>query len=237
MAATLVDATYRIQSNSGTVTTAATTVTPSLPNPTQPGSTLLMYVCTTGGTTAILPAADPPWYQDQATAGRAYAWRRDDQPQGETSWTVSGTASTVWAWRVEEWAGWSTAGQPDAMATGFNQHTGLQANITAAAAADITDFAALGIWWISSGTAAWPAGRTYDSGFSETGYLTVGTGTGTNDFAVAFAEAYPGASGTVQPTMTFDTTGGGTYSEKGVWCWVACYRPGVPAPPTGVLTG
>jgi hypothetical protein len=233
------DPTYRIQSDTGTVT-GTTGFTASLPNPTTDSSTLLLFVaCSGGGSLAPQQQSfDPPFFQDEGHGGLDFAWRRDSQPAGETSWAITPTSgiSTNWAWRVEEWGGLSLIGQPDA-----NTALVIVANppsvSTGTATADVDDFAALAMFrssWSNTGN-AWPSGRAYSSGWSEVAYLTNGTGGSANDFQLIVAEAYPGASGSVQCTLTWDTSGGGTI-PVGTDAWVACYQAGVPDPSTGVLT-
>lgn len=241
------DASARIQSNSGTVTTATTTLAATLPNPTAAGSTLLAWIAVQGFALNF-PAADPPWYRDAVQSGNVYAWRRDNQPAGETSWSFTSAGSIKWAWRIEEWSGLSTVNQPDAM-TGNGQNVvtgtaGTQNNDSAKSPSflctpDVTDYAALAVFRAgSAGTSAdlFPAGRSYSSGFSEVDVLTVGTGTTSNDFQLIIAEGYPGATGNIDCVLTWDTTGGGTYADKAVNAWMACYQPDVPAPPGGILT-
>ena len=73
------DASYRLQSNSGTVDPAATSFTATLPNPTTDGSTLMLWFASNGAA-VNLPVADPPWCQDAVKAGSLYVWRRPNQP-------------------------------------------------------------------------------------------------------------------------------------------------------------
>ena len=232
-----VDATWRIQSNSALVT-ATSSFTVSLPNPATDSSTLLLFIGTVGSGTVNLAtstAFDPPWFADVARSAAEYVWRRDAQPAGETSWTIPCTAvSATYYWRVEEWGGLSAISQPDANTSVLLGNSNPVSSNTATA--DVSDFAALGLFrGFSAGGGAWPSGRSYSSGWSEVAYLTSGTGTGATDFVLILVESYPGASGSVQATITWDTSGGGTV-PSGTDAWVACYQPGVPAPPAGVLT-
>jgi hypothetical protein len=231
----MMDSSWRIQANSGTVDPAATSFTATLPAPTSDGSTLMLFFAY-NGSVAQLPAADPPWVQDQAAAGVWGIWRRPGQPAGETSWTVTAVTSTRWAWRAEEWAALSTVSQPDA-ASAVNNVINQQANPTNAASPDITDFAALAMWRAAGGISAgvFPAGRNYDAGWSEVDVVTVGDGLSNTDFQLILAESYPGASGALTATMTWDITGGGTYTDKSTACLITCLQPAVPAPSSGVL--
>jgi hypothetical protein len=232
-----VDPSYRIQSNSGTVDPAATSFTPALPNPTTDGSTLLLFIGTASGIVTVQAQGyDPPWITDGAHASTWYAWRRDSQPAGETSWPMSASLTGRWSWRIEEWSGLSTVGQPDAVSAGANISIGLQDNPTLPPTADVDDFAALTVFRASGGTAIWPAAHTYSSGWTEVASVAVGTGTVNTDFLLLVAESYPGAAGSVPCTMTWDTTGGGTYADKAVDAWTVIYQPDVPLFTGVVLT-
>lgn len=225
----------RLQGNSGVVT--STGFTPTLPNPTTQDSTLLLWWGNSGTGTASFPsAADPPWYADLLGSSTLNAWRRPNQPAGETSWTISGFSTGNFVWRIEEWAGWSTVGQPDAAPGTYFGTAGSQNNNASngGITADVSDFAALAVWRATNGSAIWPL-RTYSSGWSEVDVQSFGTGTGSNDFQLMFAEAYPGASGTLNATLTWDTSNGGTYTGNTVNGWLACYQPALPLP-AGVLT-
>ena len=244
-----VDASYRIQSNSALVT-ATSSFTASLPGPTQDESTLLLYVGTSGSGSITLAANtsfDPPWYQDQAHGSAWYAWRRPSQPAGETSWTLaSSPLSNPYYWRVEEWSGLSTIGQPDASG-GVNAGASVLAIATDSGSggtttADVADFAALAVFRAGfAGASGWPAAHSYGAGASagpsswnEVAYLANGTGTGSGDFILAIAEAYPGATGNVGCTLTFDTTGGGG-TPGSLDGWAVCYQPGGTQPPSLIL--
>jgi hypothetical protein len=239
------DPTYRIQSNSGTVDPAATSFTATLPAGTQDGSTLLLFFATTGAPTT--PSADPPWAVDEAHAANEFVFRRANQPAGETSWTVSYVVAVRWAWYIEEWAAMSSVAQPDSSANNASSPpvpvitVGSQANNTALAqqpcSPDVTDYRAVAMFRQggSAGGGVFPAGHSYDAGWSEIAALTVGTGTATSDFMLLAAEAYPGTTGTIDCTLTWDTTGGGTYTDKTVDAWVAAYQPAATVP-FGVLT-
>lgn len=230
-----VSAANRIQSNSGVVT-ATSSFTASLPNPTTAGSTLMLWVATAAsGSVSNSQSFDPPFFFDLSSAGNVYVLRRDSQPAGETSWAIATIAvSNPYCWRAEEWAGWSTIGQPDATTT-LNANTGSPVS-TNTVTPDVNDFAALAVF-VANSTAgpAWPSGRSYSSGWSEVACLTSGTGGGANDFIMVIAESYPGASGSVSCTLTWDTSGGGGVPGT-TDSWVACYQPSAPAPPTGILT-
>ena len=65
--------------------------------------------------------------------------------------------------------------------------------------------------------------------------VDVGTGAAGTDFRLLIAENYPGVAGTVSSTMTWDNTGGGTYADKSVDGWTACYQASVQVP-SGTLT-
>lgn len=242
------DSSYRIQSNSGTVTTAATTFTATLPNPTQPGSTLLLFSAI--GTMAIgsNQSFDPPWFEELASAQNARWWRRDNQPAGETSWTMTGSLSSRWAWHVQEWSGLSTVANPDAASiiTGpafAACPAGTQVcDLTTAGMSltpDVSDYAAL--FAVKAGPdtgGGWPAAWTFTSGWSQVDVIQVGTGSGTSpaDFMLVIAEAYPGTTGSLNPGLTWDVTGGGSYAGRITAVGAACYQP-APAPPPGeVLT-
>ena len=248
-----VDATWRLQSNSGTVTTASTGFTPTLPNPTQPGSTLLLIFAGPGGTT-VSPwnqGYDPPWFQELTPSLNAYWWRRDNQPAGETSWPLTGSLSSRWAWHMQEWAGMSTVAQPDAGSSITTAPPafaacalGTQACDLATASLqlipDVTDYAAL--FALKAGPDAgggWPAAWTFTSGWSQVDALQVGTGTSSSpaDFMLAIAEAYPGTTGSLDPALTWDITGGGSYSGRTCAVGAACYQPAPAPPPAEVLTG
>jgi hypothetical protein len=222
----------RLQANSGTIT--GTGFTATLPNPTTAGSALLLFFASNGASPQF-PVIDPPWIQEDAQGGNWYRWRRDRQPAGGTSWTVGASTSTPYCWRVEEWAGLSTIGQPDAQA-GHSQAGGTVTADTGTAIADIPDFAALAMFRAgSSGTFAFPAGHSYSSGWAQVDALQQGTGTTPGDFMLLFAESYPDAAGSVSSTVTWDTTGGGSFANVAVYGSVACYRPDVRVP-FGVLT-
>jgi hypothetical protein len=66
--------------------------------------------------------------------------------------------------------------------------------------------------------------------------VTLGDGSHSTDFMLLVAEAYPGASGSLDVTLTWDITGGGTYADKSVDLGAACYQPAVPPQPAEVLT-
>jgi hypothetical protein len=244
----MVDASWRLQSNSGSVTATAG-FTATLPNPTQPRSTLLLAVGTAlGGTIAAQAQSfDPPWYSDLAVAGKAYLWRRDNQPAGETSWAITTAVSATYAWHVQEWAGLSTVGQPDARSvlTGtpnFITFVNLQVNRIGATTGvppvpDVADFAGVAVAvGATPGSTAFPAGRSWSSPWSEVTAVTVGTGTSTADVMLMAAEAYPGVSGSLDATLTWDVTGGGDYTNKTVYLGAACYQPAAAPQPSGVLT-
>lgn len=231
------DATARIQSNSGLVT-ATSSFTASLPNPTSGTSTLLLFVATSStGSVNLATAFDPPFFGDATRAGAEYVWRRDNQPAGETSWVIPTSAtSNNYYWRVEEWSGLSSIGQPDANTAIFLAALGTSPVSTNTATADVDDFAALAIFVARGpGGITWPGARSYSSGWSEVDYLPNGTGAASSDFALVIAESYPGASGSVQATITWDISGSGSVPSTDAW--VACYQPDVPAPAAGVLTG
>ena len=233
------DATYRIQSNSGTVDPAATSFTATLPNATQDSSTLMLWIGMNTGT-VNLPAVDPPWYVDVSASSKLWVMRRDNQPSGESSWTLSSAFSVRWAWYVEEWASWSTINQPDATASQIISHVGTQANsvspVGTAPSADIPDFAGLAVFNATGGAGVgiFPA-RSYSAGWSEVNVTTIGTGTAGTDHQLIVAETYPGVTGSIDCTLTWDTSNGGTYTDKRVDTWSACYRPSVPVS-FGVLT-
>jgi hypothetical protein len=244
------DASNRIQSNSGTVT-AASSITVSLPNATQPGSTLLLMVATAGTGSVNSPGSqsfDPPWFTELVVSGNVYWWRRDNQPDGETSWALSTIAvSNTYAWHVQEWAGLSTAGNPDARSTiagtpSFKIIAGQQVNDVNASGEgpvpDVTDYAALLVAQVTGFTdGVWPAGHTWGAGWSEIDSVQSGDGSHTSDFWLLLAEAYPGTSGSaLSGALTWDTTSGGAYASKTVRIGAGCYQPSVPAPPTGILT-
>lgn len=243
------DATYRIQANSS-VDLAVTSLSASLPNPTTAGSTLLLTFCQTGtGTVATsnLYTASPPWYQDAVSGAVVFSFRRPNQPGGETSWSfaTSGSLAANIGWRVEEWASWSTVAQPDATTNvagspAFPANSGLQNNNSTAGGGsapvpDIPDFGGLAVFRCGPGTAIFPL-HSYSSGWSEVDALTNGDGTHSVDFKLLFAESYPGVSGSIDCTMTWDTSNGGTYTDKVVNAYVACYRPAVPFSSGAVLT-
>lgn len=225
----------RIQAASGTAT-AATSFTATLPNPTAAGSTLILFF---GGTAASpsLPAVDPPWVQEDSQPGTWYRWRRDNQPAGETSWTIAGGVSSRWIWRVEEWAGLSTTNQPEGSANASNA-AGTQVNPSGTATAGVADFAALALFHgvISAAGSAFPAGRGYPAGWTELDYLAAGSGGASGDFVMAFAESYPGVTGSVSCSLTWNTAGGGSYASVTVYGGVVCYRPAIALPPAGILT-
>ena len=236
----------RIQSNSGLVT-GASSFTATLPNPTTDSGTLLLFIGTAGtGVISIQSNAgfDPPWFQDGAQAGKWFAWRRDNQPAGETSWAITASTSANYQWRVEEWGGLATAGQPDAVSD-IKTNSGTLVCSTgdvvgggspAAAIADVDDFAALAVFRPGAGVgpAAWPTVRNYSSGWSEVTFLSQGDGSGVNDYALILAEAYPGAAGTVICTLTYDNSGGGSPPNIAAG-WAVCYQPAAPPPALGVL--
>jgi hypothetical protein len=240
----MVDASWRLQSNTGTNT--ATGAAPALPNPTQGGSTLLLMAAASGSG-AMVPqqqSVDPPWVADVAATG-VYLWRRDNQPAGETSWPLTGSASTVWAWHVQEWAGLSTVAQPDDVSRigsspSFVILSALQVNALSNGgsppAPDVADFAGVAMVRAVGGTGVWPAGHSWSSPWSEVASVTVGDGTHNTDAWLLVAEAYPGVSGTLDATLTWDITGGGTYADKTVDLGAGCYQPKVPPQPADVLT-
>jgi len=236
-----VDASARIQSNSGSVSPAATSFTPTLPSPTSGGTTLFLFIGSgSGGTNLTVPSVDPPWIQDVAASNVGYVLRRPNQPAGESSWPMSSIVGNQWAWRAEEWGSLSTIAQPDAVSnTVFNINTtGAQVNTNFATSPDVADYAALAVFQAHpNGTGGvWPAGRSYPAGWSEVDYITAGTGAATGEVALIIAEAYPGVASPFTATLTWDITGGGTYSDKIVEAWAAAYQPSVPVPGGGVLT-
>jgi len=224
-----VDATYRIQGASGIVDPAAASFTPALPNPTSGGTTLMVWVAMSVGNVTV-PVADPPWVTDAVASSRLCVLRRPDQPAGETSWPMTAATASRWAWRAEEWAGWSFITQPDAVASNVAIDIGVQANNVAVApatppTADVADFAGLAVFHVSGGTGIWPL-RTYSAGWNEVDVQTIGDGTGGGpDLQFMVAETYPGVTGLIDCTMTWDTSNGGTYTEKTVNTWSACYQP------------
>jgi hypothetical protein len=247
----MVDATWRVQNNSGLVTTAASSFNATLPNPTQPGSTLILFLAM-NTFQPNLPAVDPPWYLEVQHAANDAVLRRDNQPAGETSWTITAASTQKWAWYIEEWSGLSSV-NPDAQTTSTITtpptpavyiNPGGQQTIDSSSVAqnltcvpDITDYLAAAIFRVSSGTGAFPAARSYTTGFSEAAALSVGTGSTAGDFQLIIAEGFPGTSGSnVDCQMTFDITGGGTYADKSVDGRIACYGPATPNPDTGILT-
>lgn len=247
-----VDATWRIQANSGTssVTTSGTNFTVSLLNPTQPGSALLLFITSQGvSVNNFATGFDPPFVFDIQSAPR-YWCRRSNQPAGETSWNFTGTATTAQtvAWRAEEWSGLSSVANPDATnipvtSPAFAQNLGVQANTFQGSSGtgnspvpDVADFAALAMVAAGAGTGVYPAGRSWSSPWSEVDAITVGTGTATGDVMLLVAECYPQATGTLDCTMTWDITGGGTYADKTVYVGGACYQPSVPVAVAVVLT-
>lgn len=240
-----ISAANRIQSASGLVTASSFTAT--LPNPTQAGSTLLLFTGTSGIGQLIVQSQsfDPPWFQDQGHTGHWYAWRRDNQPAGESSWAITAAASAPYYWRAEEWGGLATISQPDVSST----ITGVTSTLTVATdtssttiSADVPDFAALAVFYASfAGASGWPAAHSYGAGlrsgpssWNEVCYLVNGTGTASGDFILAVAEAYPGVTGGVACGLTFNTSGGGG-TPAALDAWGVCYQPDMPAPATGVL--
>jgi hypothetical protein len=247
-----VDPSYLIQSNSGTVDPAANSVTPALPNATQDGSMLLLVFASSSGTPTLsgLFTADPPWFLDANVGGSVWMFRRQDQPAGESSWPISASSSTRWSWYIEEWAGMSSVSQPDSQCTAgaggtgggtFVGTIGSQTNNTVGAGTqcttDVTDYRALSVYRAGGGSAIYPVGRSYSAGWSELAVLTIGDGSHLTDFQLMLADAYPGTTGTLDNTLTWDITGGGTYAEKTVNAYVAAYQPEPAAPPLGILTG
>lgn len=244
------DPSYRIQSNSGTVTTAATSFTATLPNGTQQGSTLLLFFASHGGTPS-LPSVDPPWVPDMQNGGREYVWRRPDQPAGETSWTVSYAIAEQWAWYIEEWASMSSITQPDSasqigiLSASQNNDLATVGSTPTYCIPDVADYRAVAMYRAQGGSAAFPAGHSYSNSasstvspapsWSEVAALTVGTGTTTADFMLLVAESYPGATGTIDCTLTWDITGGGAYADKSVDFIDLAYQP-APTVQFGVLT-
>jgi hypothetical protein len=245
------DATYRIQANSGTVSSSAT-CTPTLPNPTTDGSTLFMFISNSGTgalSTSPLYNSDPPWVPDAAHSTVWQWWRRDNETGGETSWPLSTTGSIAanWIWRVEEWAGLSTVSQPDATSSNPGTNTpsidvGLQVNPAAGstgagspASPDVPDFAGIGVFRTNAGSAAWPAAHTWTAGWSEIDYQHIGDGSTTGNMAMFIVESYPGVTGSLPCALTWDNSGGGTYTDKQVDAWVGCYQPADPGPALGIL--
>jgi hypothetical protein len=148
---------------------------------------------------------------------------------------VTAPSSTPYAWRIEEWSGLSTIGQPDAAAQHLNT-AGAAAPDTGTATADVDDFAALASFWVVSvGTFQWPAGRSYPAGWTELASLQQGNGTTGGDFMLIIAEAYPGAAGSVSAVLTWDTSGGGSFANANAHAAVACYQPAAAAPAGGIL--
>jgi hypothetical protein len=242
------DASACIQSASGTVDPAASSLTPTLPNPTIDGSTLLLAIGSQSG--VIVPQLqgyDPPFVQDAVNSGSAYVWRRDNQPAGETSWPitiVSGTAR--WAWWISEWSGLSTVSVPDATTGGghfFVSNSGVQDNDSATVPSpctpDVTDYVALAAFRSSGSVSAptiFPAARSYSSGFSEVASLPLGDGTVVStDFHLIVAQGFPGVTGNIDCVMTYDISGGGGYVNKTVLGWMAAYQPADPGPALGIL--
>lgn len=256
-----VDATWRLQSNSGQVTTSATpwTITPSLPNPTQDGSTLLLIIGTASAGSVNGPGGqgyDPPWFAELGSGTGMYWWRRDNQPAGETSWAINVTPTAArYIWHVQEWSGLSTVANPDAasLLNGSPSYspsfqTGAQAphlagNVGFTLTPDVTDYAALAV--VKAGSDAsgvFPAAWSWPAGWSQVDAIQAGdgshtTGATTTDFMVAIAEAYPQAASALDPSLTWDTTGGGSYTNRSTVWGGACYQPAAPAPFGGVLTG
>jgi hypothetical protein len=233
----MVDASWRIQSNSGTVDPAATSAPVTLPAPASDQSTLMLFIASSGITPNYL-SLDPPWFVDQQHAGQWLAWRRPGQPAGETSWTVTAAGAIRWAWYIEEWAGLSGMTQPDSQSA-IKISAGMQVNNTSTvtqAAPDVTDYRAVALYRSSGGTGLFPAGHTYDAGWSEVSAQSVGTGASTTDFMLMIAEAYLGTTGAIDCSLTWDITGGGTYTDKTVDVWVAAYQPAAPPQPADVLT-
>jgi hypothetical protein len=209
----------------------------TLPNPTSGQSTLMLYVAYTGiGGVAYL-SLDPPWFVDNQHLGNWLAWRRPNQPAGETSWTLTSSVADRWAWYVEEWAGLSGMTQPDA-SSAISINSGLQVNDTthaAQASPDVTDYRAVALYRASGGTAVFPAGRSYSAGWSEVSAQALGDGSVNTDCMLMIAEAYLGVTGVIDCALTWDITGGGTYADKVVDAWIAAYQPAQFVQP-GILT-
>jgi hypothetical protein len=238
-----VSASNRIQGTSGSGTTVnnGDTFTVTLPSQTTAGSTLMVWLTTSnlGNIPSPPQGFDPPWFADVVHASQYYIWRRDNEPGGETSWvfTPSFVGSTVhWAWWIEEWSAWSTVGQPDAAAVIKNTAAPTNPATSNAASPDVSDFAALALIRASpTGSAStWPAGHSWPGGWNEVAWLTIGTGAAASDSLLGIAEAYPGVSGSMSVSMTWDTSGGGAIPSN---CdmWFACYQPGVPDPGPPVI--
>lgn len=246
----MVDSTWRVQFNSGT-STVTSSLTVSLPNATQPGSTLFLMIATGGSGSVNAPGSlsfDPPWVADLANLP-TYWWRRGDQPGGETSWAIAtAPASATYAWHVQEWSGLSTVGNPDARSTvsgsvSFAVIIGSQTNDVNSGGnvgptPDVTDYAALLVAHAQGATdGVWPAGHTWGTGWSEIDSVQSGDGSHTGDIRLLIAEAYPGTSGSaLSGALTWDATGGGSYTGKTVRIGAGCYQPAPALPPTGILT-
>jgi hypothetical protein len=227
----------RIQAKSGTFGVAGAGVSSipvTLDNPTADGSTLVVYFAQTG--TVTTPDAGPPWAKDIEQVVTQYIFRRSGVPAGETSWTFAFSPNSVGCWRAEEWTALDLVDAVDATATATATSSATPASGTATT--DVTDFVALGFIRASksSGGTTFPAGRSWSAGFTETDYVPNGTGTTTGDIMLATAEAYPGAAGNVTATLTFDTTGGGAFSNLGEYGAIVCYRADTPQPGDTVLT-
>lgn len=229
-------ATARIQSASGLASTvnSGDTFTATLPNPTMGGSTLMMWLASAGGGASITNPPqgwDPPLIVDAAAAGFEWVWRRDSQPLGETSWVFTPNFTGIsanWAWWIEEWAGWATIGQPEAIVTAIDTLNNNTTNpaVSGSVTPGVTDYAALAFAraGTTGGAAVWPAAHSWGSGWNEVAWLTSGTGAGSNDFSLGIAEAYPGTTTSMQASLNWDTSGGGTIPVT-THMWFACYQP------------
>lgn len=175
-----------IQGNTGTATLTHP-ISVTTPNPTLVSNTGIICMF------AQTPIAAPNQWDVPATTGlgllaimcRAYL------PGGESSWSFDTAAGTPanWTWTVGEWDNVALGPvETSSAATG----TGGAASISTGSTNSFnTEFvmgiAAFGIF--SAGGSAWPT-ISYDSGFTETDSVAIGTGSANGDMHLSVARLY-----------------------------------------------
>lgn len=231
----------RVHSNTGTDGTQGapvTTVTPALAgaDQTDEHNTVLAWHSTAS---AISTPGD--WVSDVSSAVLMYAFRRPVAAAGESSWPFTVAPASYSAWRVEEWAGVDLVDPVDVSVLGTLTAQGTASCSTGTTAATSTDgVAAIAAWALTRGSAGvgvWPAGRSVSNGFTEVSFSSVGTGNAAGDRALVVAEFYPSALGTLETTLTLDTSGGGSLSTLSMVGMIVAYRPvgSVPVSPGPIV--
>lgn len=237
----MLSAANRVHSNIGTDGTQGapvTTVTPTLAgaDQTDEHNTVLAWHATAA------PIDTPgDWVSDVSSTAVMYAFRRPVAAVGESSWPFTITLASYSAWRVEEWTGVDLIDPVDVSVLGTLTPQGTASCSTGTTSATSADgVAAIAAWVLTRGSAGvgvWPAGRSCSNGFSVVSFHSLGTGNAAGDRALVVAEFWPTALGTLETTLTLDTSGGGSLSTLSMVGMIVAYRPAavVDVPP-GVLT-